>query len=294
MFGYVRARQDTMSASDRESYEAAYCGLCHQLGSKYGLVARMFLNYDFTFLAMVLAPADSDCKAECLVCPRHPIKGKRTCLPTPWLELAAGESVILTWWKLRDGVQDGGFWKALAGRFLCLLLRPAYGKAREAHPDFDRQTKALLEELSRLEGENCPSLDRTADCFARLLQGAVPESGNGDRNRVLAQLFYHLGRWIYLIDGVDDWKEDQKTGNYNPVLARFPEWTQEDREYLRHSLDLSLERVGAAFQLLEPTPYTGVLENVIYSGLPGVEDLVFSGKWRERPHRENRKGESTP
>ena len=40
MFGYVRPSDDRLTPADRETFRAAYCGLCHALGARYGLVGR--------------------------------------------------------------------------------------------------------------------------------------------------------------------------------------------------------------------------------------------------------------
>lgn len=288
MFGYVRAREDTLSPEDRAAYESVYCGLCHTLKARYGNIPRLFLNYDFVFLAMLLAPGEDPAETKSLKCPMHPRRGKPACGGGAWLDTAAGESVILTWWKLRDTVADGGFFSRLGARLLCLLLGSAYRKAKASFATFDAETAALLAEQGELERTNCPSMDRMADCFARLLAAAAPQTGEDPLDRPRAQLLYHLGRWIYLADGVDDLEEDRKRGRYNPVAARFPHWGPEEQTYLRQSMDHSLALAGAAFQLLPPNPWSGVLENIIYSGLPNVEELVFSGKWRENQTKRRR------
>lgn len=288
MFGYVRSRRDTLPPEAEAAYEEVYCGLCHSLGEQYGFISRMFLNYDFVFLAMLLSPEGSCPKRECRGCMRHPIKGKYACNGDGWMETAAGESVILTYWKLRDTVADGGVLSRLGARILCLLLRPAYHKAKGEYPAFDRQTERLLEQLRKLELEGCPSIDRTADCFARILQSAAPAEGNAGSDRPRQQLLYHLGRWIYLIDAVNDLAEDEKAGRYNPVAVRFPEWGEGEKAYLRQNMDHSLMLAGAAFQLLPSNAWDTVIENILYSGLPGVEELVFSGKWREHQKRHRR------
>ena len=288
MFGYVRPREDTLSQEAKNAYEAAYCGLCHTLKEQYGAAPRLFLNYDFVFLAMLLAPEGEAYKAGCRKCALHPWKGKPVCMGGDWMGTAAGESVILTWWKLRDTVADGGFFPRLGARFLCLLLGPSYRKAKARYPDFDTQSALLLAKLREIEEERSPSIDHTADCFARLLQIAVPSAGREILDRPRQQLLYHLGRWIYLIDAVDDLAEDKKSGMYNPVAARFPAWTDADGLYLRQNMDHSLALAGAAFQLLPPTPWSTVIENILYSGLPAVEELVFAGKWREYQKKRRR------
>lgn len=288
MFGYVRARRDTLDAAGLAGYEAAYCGLCRTLGRRRGFAARLFLNYDFAFLAMLLAPGEASSAAPCRRCVLHPIRGKPACGGSRWLDTAADESVVLTYWKLRDTREDGGFFARLAARFLSLCLRRAYREARMACPDFDGETALCLAELRALEEARCPSIDRTADCFARILSAAAPRTGEASRDRAVEQLLYHLGRWIYLIDAVDDLAEDRKAGRYNPVAARFPDWTGEDRAYLRGNMDHSLNLAGAAFQLLEENSWHPVMENILYSGLPGVEELVFSGRWRDHQKRHRR------
>lgn len=285
MFGYVRARGDILSAEARDGYQAAYCGVCRAMGKTCGQFSRLFLNYDFAFLAMVLAPDDIPCVSGCKGCLLHPVKGRPCCEEGRWLELAAAESVILTYWKLRDSVADSGFFKSLPARFLSVCLRPGYQRARKKCPDFDREVISLLDELEKLEQEGSPSIDRTADCFARILKATVPRTGEEGQTRALEQLLYHVGRWIYLIDGVDDLEKDKKSGNYNPVAARFPQWTEKDKDYLRGNLNHSLALAGAAFQLLKPNAWTPVVENILYSGLPGVTELVFAGEWREYKDR---------
>ena len=289
MFGYVRVRQDTLPPEAYEKYEAVYCGLCHTLGRKYGLFSRLFLNYDFAFLAMLLAPSEEPCICNCTRCVLHPLHGKPACTGDDWLDQAAGESVILAFWKLQDTLSDDKLFSRWKARFLCLLIGHGYRKARKAHPEFDRVVEERLRNLRDMEEENSPFLDKAADQFARILCAAVPTTADRGQDRALEQLLYHLGRWIYLIDGVDDLPEDRKAGRYNPILARFPNWSGEEQTYLRSLLDHSLELIGAAFQLLRKNHWTEVVENVIYSGLPGVEAMVFEGRWREhqKNHRRN-------
>lgn len=281
---------DMLSPEARDDYQAVYCGVCRTMGKSYGQFSRLFLDYDFAFLAMLLAPENVQRANGCKGCLLHPIKGKPVCEEGPWLELVAGESVILTYWKLRDSVADSGFFKGLPARFLSICLYRGYRKAKKMCPDFDREVIFLLGELGKLEKEGSSSIDRTADCFARILKATVPRTKAEGQTRALEQLLYHVGRWIYLIDGVDDLEKDRKSGNYNPITARFPQWTEEDKNYLRGNLDHSLALAGAAFQLLKPNAWMPVVENILYSGLPSVTELVFAGKWQE--YKKKKGGES--
>ena len=136
-----------------------------------------------------------------------------------------------------------------------------------------------------MESGRCPSLDRAADCFASMLQGAAAQL-DGEKKRILSQLFYHIGRTVYILDAVDDLAEDVRHGRFNPLLYRFPQCrgalSEAEREELRLTLQHSGNMVAAAFQLLEPGPWSGILENTIYLGLPQVTRLVLSGEWKKR------------
>ena len=170
---------------------------------------------------------------------------------------------------------------------MSLLLRRAYRKAALRRPDFDRQTVACLEELHALEKDKTPSLDRTADTFARILAGAAPTTGEEVRDRALGQMLYHVGRWIYLVDAWDDLDEDRKSGSYNPLLLRFPDGPEAHQEEVRLTLRHSLNLAVSAYHLTDAGPWNGVIMNILCLGLPMVEEAVFTGQWRRRK-KENR------
>ena len=113
MFGYVRPSDGHLTAEDKQRFQAAYCGLCRSLGRRYGLAARMILNYDLAFLAMLLS-REPECPTAHCRCPAHPIRGCDALEPQPAFDAAADLSVILTWWQLTDGVADHGFFRVRA------------------------------------------------------------------------------------------------------------------------------------------------------------------------------------
>ena len=286
MFGYVRPNRDELRVRQSRDYEALYCGLCHALGRRNGLIARFFLNYDFAFLAMLLdgqAP-----EVERRRCPARLWCRKRSCVCSAGVDAAADAGTILSYWKLRDTVADGGVWARSAAKLLSALLRPAYRRAAAHRPEFDGTVRGCLEELQALEREGCPSLDRTADTFARLLAAAAPPSGDSARDRALGQLLYHVGRWIYLTDARDDLEEDRRTGAYNPIAARFGGEAEAGRDDLRVTLRHSLNLARSAAALLELGYWTETVENILFLGLPMVEELVFTGRWRAVNHRNRR------
>ncbi len=287
MFGYVRPNRDELKVRELRDYEALYCGLCHALGRRHGFFARFFLNYDFTFLAMLLD--GSKPTAERKHCRPASGVGKRAAsAPEAWMRRRTPEPSSAigscgTRWRTVP------FWKGTAARVLSFLLRPGYRRAAQARPEFDRAVRSCLEELQALEQEGSPSLDRTADTFARILAAAALPAESSARTRALEQLLYHVGRWIYLVDAWDDLEEDGRTGSYNPIAARFPEQVEANRDYLRTTLLHSLNLARSACALLELGHWQGAVENILYLGLPMVEELVFTGRWKAVNHQNRRR-----
>ena len=292
MFGYVRPAAQRLTEEQQQRYEGAYCGLCHTLGRRYGLAGRMILNYDLTFLAMLLSEGTAErCTKRCLI---HTVKGRPCACGGSAFELAADMSIILTWWQIQDGIADHGFFGGLKYRAASLLLRRAYRKARALRPAFDESTRRHLEKLSELEKENCPSLDAAADTFARLLADAAHEVAQPVKRRVLEQMLYHLGRWVYLVDAADDLKNDVKTGSYNPLPLRYalPGDTLTDtaRQALAQTLDGSIRAMAAAFELWDFGDYGPVIESTVYEGLYAVGTSVLEGTFRRETRVLQKKG----
>ena len=282
MFGYVRPSLARLSQKDKDRFSAMYCGLCRTLGHRCGKTAPFILNYDFTFLAVLLAPAEPEAPLH-RRCAVHPLRGRDYFPENAALELAADCSVILAWWQLRDAIQDE---KGLEAKYraAALALGPAYRRARQKRPEFDRSTRQHLAELSQLEEERCPSMDQAADTFARLLQSAAGEVNDTVKRRILEQVLYHLGRWIYLVDAVDDLAKDFTSGSYNPLIYRYGltegKLTEDARESLVLSLDHSIRLMAAACELWDFGVWTPIIQATVYEGMFLVGQAVLEGTFQ--------------
>ena len=156
MFGYVRPSDQRLTEEERQTFRAAYCGLCHALGRRYGAAGRMILNYDLTFLAMILSEGGSTCETRCIA---HPLRKRRCACGDAAMDTAADMSVILTWWQIQDGIADHGFFGGLKYRAAALALRRAYRKARQRQPQFDADTPLWHVDISHNQIESLAGLE---------------------------------------------------------------------------------------------------------------------------------------
>ena len=295
MFGYIRPVQGELKVRELERFKACYCGLCQTLGKKFGLAARFILNYELVFLAMLLwDPEESPviCRKRCIA---SPLRKKRCCAGNDALSACAGYTVILTWWKLQDTIIDESFLRSVPQRLVSLFLKRAYKKAAREFPDFDDNIRKEIKSLSEYEKSAEPSLDGAADKFAKILCAVVDEKAPDSGRRPLIELLYHLGRWIYIIDAYDDYKNDVKAGRYNPVAVRYPpdegRISAEDKEQLKTTLTHSNNLLCLAFELLPENAWTDVIQNMIYLSMPDVCRRVIDGKWPIKPGKQSKEAD---
>ena len=291
MFGYVRPAADHLSEEESRAYKALYCGLCHALGRRYGGVSRWILNYDFTFLAALLSGTVATEQRRCIA---SPFRARTAAVGNDALDLAADCSVILTGYKLRDEVLDSSFLRSQGCRAAGAVLGGAFRKACERRPRFAGHTKEEMARLLSLEQRRCATLDEPADTFASLLAGIAGEVEDPVQRRVLTQFLYHLGRWIYLVDALDDLEKDAGEGQYNPILLRCGlqdgKLSGEDRRSVVVTLDASIRQMAAAFELWDFGPWSGVIRATVYDGLYRVGNAVLEGTFHASPRKKARGG----
>lgn len=241
MYGYIRPDRGELKVREYQQFRAAYCGLCEALRRRCGLLSRFVVNYDLTFLAMALSQGEG--RLEERRCPAHPLR-KRPCV--------CGDEAL----GVAGGLQCDPGLVEVAGcrggqRLFSRAVRPdgppLLGRASPAggrrRPGFDGEVRCRLEQLAALEAEKCPVLDRAADCFAEILAFAAEDTPDESRRRIQRQLFYHVGRMVYILDAVDDLAEDVHARRYNPLIYRFTPvggtLREEDQAQLHITLNLS-------------------------------------------------------
>lgn len=283
MFGYVLPRKDKLSEASFAQYRAAYCGLCRSLKLHYGFRTRFLVNYDMTFLYFLLR-GKKELQPQRCFCPAR-IFCKKNCLPDDdAMQYAADMSVLLSYWKLRDAKNDGGFFKRIAANVGLWFYRKPYRKAAKRHAEENAVFESQLQALQCLETQKFAGLDRTADTFAKLLGACAGFVSEGKTRRIVELLLYHVGRYLYLVDALEDLPRDYKNGSYNPLQYRYAlengQLLEQDKLLFLDTVEASISLAASALELLETKDE--ILTNIIYYGLPAVLHSVANGSFRKR------------
>ena len=281
MFGYLDIEKGTLEDGQRGLWQTFMCGLCMSTKSRYGNFPRAFISNDVNFFNVLFhSVTQTDVEIYQGRCFSHPLK-KRSLLHTTQLtDTLAAANVLLTYWNVYDDViDDGGQKKKTALR----MLKKSYAKARADFKLLDDALCKRYADLRTYEQSGCGSIDRVADSFAGLSADFCRLVLGEQSSGYAETLCYNVGKWIYLIDALDDVAKDVKKGAYNVFVNAYgiarPEQLQEHMQEVEFVMFSSLNRIASSFNDLNLTKYTCILKNVIYESIRNKTKQVL-GKYK--------------
>lgn len=283
MLGYVRCQAGEMLVKHHALYRAMYCGLCHTIQKHTTRAQLPFLSYDFVFLALIHSLVNEDpIVPEKQFCLFHPFsKEKKRIKENDALRYSAAVSLFLTKEKLLDDRLDGDH-RALS----CLFAYP-FSHAEKRLFKKEKELLPLSKELSRLmkEGREAESrgadLDEMCNHFGNALSLIFSYPLEGDKKRLLAGIGASLGRFLYVLDALDDLEKDEKSGSFNPILQKYGSVSQAKEHFPEIDLVLSYEisQMKALLDLLSgDKDLMAILLHIVTVGLPSAQKRVLQPK----------------
>lgn len=261
MYGYILANKSALTPEQLERYRGCYCGLCRALKERYGLSGRLTLNFDMTFLIILLSsmyePKEFSGSEKCLV---HPLK-KQSWWRSIFTEYAADMNIALAYHKCLDDWSDD---KSLLGLSEARLLKTGYAEAEKRWP---RQCGAIEDCMARLAGiesSGDAGPDDAANCFGVLMGEifACREDSWAGAFRAFGQA---LGRFVYMMDACVDLARDKKRGSYNPLIAMGRENLTEPEK--KSMLNMLIGECAQEFEKLPLLQDVDIMRNILYSGV---------------------------
>ena len=106
MFGYINVNGAQLSEENKKIYQSYYCGLCRKLKEFCGKKGQALLNYDMTFLVMLLSslyePQTDYTREGCVT---H-LFMKQGISKNEITQFGADMTILLTAYKCEDDWQD--------------------------------------------------------------------------------------------------------------------------------------------------------------------------------------------
>lgn len=274
MFGFLTARTDLLDDDRAAHYKACYCGLCRSLRSRRGLSAGMTLNFDMSFLVLLLSslyePEEAAGSDPCIA---HPFQG-RDWFSSPITDYAADMNVALGYYKCLDNWQDDG---SLLSAAEAGLLRRACGEIGQAWP---RQCAAIgqsIRALAQIERESREAPDEAAAAFGALM-GELFVLLDDRWSAPLRAMGEALGRFLYIMDAAVDLDADTFHNRYNPFRRRYG---LDNERYFRDILQMLLGECLRHYDRLPLVRDKDILDNILCAGVWAQFDKKYSTKAKE-------------
>lgn len=263
MFGYINVNGRELSEDNKQIYQSYYCGLCHALKNFCGKRGQALLNYDMTFLIVLLTglyePKTSSREFTCMV---HPMK-KRTLRTNEIADYAAQMNVLLAYFNLVDDWKDE---KDYSKKTLAAMYEKDYLRVKENYP---RQTGAVenyIAKLSEYEKAGEQNIDLVAGLTGEML-GEIFAWKQDEWYDELKTLGFYMGKFIYLMDAYEDRQKDDKKDAYNPLRYLNVSDEKEYETLCRLMMTSMISECAKSFERLPILLNADILRNILYSGV---------------------------
>lgn len=263
MFGYVNINRKELSEENRCVYQSYYCGLCQKLKEAAGRKGQMLLNYDMTFLVVLLTglyePKEELAEFTCGI---HPTK-KRKSRINEITDYAADMNIILSYQNFEDDWKDN---RSYSRKAFARMLGKDYNRIMTKYPRQVQAVETYIEELGRAEDAGETNIDVVSGLTGTML-GEIFAWKEDMWAEELRYLGYYLGKFIYLMDAYEDYDADRKKNEYNIFAVQSRETRQDLDMFVRLLLTSMMSECAKSFERLPILLHADILRNVLYSGV---------------------------
>ena len=258
MFGYVVLNKPEIKIKDFELYRSYYCGLCMDLKDSFGLKGRLTLNYDLTFLAILLDGLyeDNTTISECR-CIAHPFSKHKT-RRNEYTAYAADMNILLTYYQCLDDWNDE---KSAKKKRFAKALKSRAERVMGKYPEKAEKIEKELKALADYENAGEENIDLTSGCFGRIMAELFLFKRDEWKN-YLDNMGFFLGKFIYILDAYCDYTEDMEKGRYNALKG-----IGNDRDTINEILTLTMSECTRNYEMLPIVENNDILQNILYSGV---------------------------
>lgn len=278
MFGYITVNKDTLSEENKKIYQSYYCGLCQTMKSQYGRRAQMALNYDMTFLIVLLTglyEPDSVTR-DGFVCSVHPTK-KRTLRTNEITEYAAAMNILLAYYNLIDDWKDD---KSLTKKTYAEMLKKDFEKAQKGYPIQAKAIEDYIARLAEYEKSNDTNIDAVAGLTGEML-GILFAWKQDEWQKDLKEFGCYMGKFIYIMDAYEDIGDDVKKKSYNPLIQLMHCCNNDQEKFDKSCRLMMTSMLSEAAKIFERLPillHADIIRNVLYSGVWSKYEYIQMNK----------------
>lgn len=290
MFGYVYPFKPDLKIRHYNTFKSYYCSLCHEIKKNYGNIPRISINFDTTFMAILLDSfSNNKHSIEKKICIIHPVEKKLIVKNNSSINYASHITMILTHNKIIDDIND-------ENNLFSKIVLPISNKYIKKLPNYLKNLNEVifnqLNDLKNLEDSKKKlSIDEFSHPFGNVIKNIFEfygKTNNFPENdlQYLKNLGYNLGKWIYIIDAFNDLEKDIKNNSFNPILnledtikkdeITITEFKTQIKDKFSSLLTYINLKCLENFQKLSLVKNYDLIENILQLGMPFKSDKIVN------------------
>lgn len=277
MIGYMKPVKKTFTREDHSVYQSLYCGLCRCLKYEYGFTGIAALNYEAVNTLLLIGALNPDpfplLTMSCSVTPLY--WRKMAGVNEEAFHAAAAVTIAAAALEIQDNLADSNKWYdrllhtlvTPKARHMMSLYEPEFLELKETHNAF-----MALENRAMAKDPDI-SFHMLMEASGAIIAKAAAIIGIRAGCQQLKELYDMMnlwGQWIYLLDAADDYADDLRGGQFNPLSLS-------DRPSLIRPILNKLElQANAILDELVLRNYPSAVHTLFQTHLPKRRELILS------------------
>lgn len=278
MFGYIYVNQKDLSEESKKQYQAYYCGLCQVLKKSSGVKGQILLNYDMTFLIILLTGLyELQNREKMFVCPLHPGKKKLAYINEASV-YASDMNVLLSYYNLVDDWEDD---HSLPKYMISQMLKKDYRRIVRKYPRQAQAVETYVRHLDMLERKKEDNIDAISGLTGEML-GEIFAWKDDIWAEELHCLGFYMGKFIYLMDAYEDLEKDARKNEYNPFMKLAKQNHRDFETISKLILTSMMSECAKSFERLPILLHADIIRNILYSGVWSKYEYLQEKKKKRR------------
>lgn len=274
MIGYMKPQKGKFTKEQRDVYQSIYCGLCRHLKYEYGIIGTFAISYEIVDLLLLIdAVLPFEIESQKLSCSLTPFIWKNMKgINEQLFSEAASVSVIIAGLEIQDDVFDDN---RIRDKLLYTITKQ---KINKAHVISESSAILLVKEYDaymmleqKCLRDNCGFENIVNQCgsITKMIGSILTANINEDSRKIILSLMNIWGKWIFLMDAIEDYDSDMCQQRFNP-------WSLFDAPIDREKYLIDLEcQAKLLLDVLPIMRHQSILKSLYNNQLPERREKLF-------------------
>lgn len=269
MTGYLKPHLRNANKEIKTEYRAFYCSLCHALKQAFGVSGLCNLSYELTFFIILLYSLNDDEAKMFHGC----------CSVTPFLSVkyidyladdlmtASKISILISRYEAQDDVVDRN--KMISKIRANFLSKKTSDIEKQSFMDDVSNSLKNFYSCEKSRDSNFNQIVEAAGDIVESLIKPLTDNLSVNNTILFNEISNTIGKWIYVVDALDDYHKDVARGEFNP-------FTLDDSIEPNIVLNELEKKIQNLISSLPVKHYKKLINHIVYFAIPNTSNQLLS------------------